>query len=79
MVQGIVIPVDTDERLREIDTSQPDAIANAVGGLMEAVDLHDLGVTLYVNEFGCCSIYRSTAAPHSSGGTTSHGFDGVPC
>lgn len=52
MVQGIIIPVDTDEPLRGIDTAQPDAIANAVGGLMEAVDLYDLGVTVYVNESG---------------------------
>jgi hypothetical protein len=52
MVQGIVIPVDTDEPLREIDTSQSDAIASTVGGLMEAVDLYDLGVTIYVNESG---------------------------
>lgn len=52
MVQGIVIPADTDEPLREIDTAQPDAVARAVGGLMEAVDLYDLGVTVYVNEAG---------------------------
>lgn len=52
MVQGIVIPVDTDEPLGEIDTAQPDAIARAVGGLMEAVDLYEIGVTVYVNESG---------------------------
>lgn len=52
MVQGIVVPVDTNEPLREIDTAQPDAIARAVGGLVEAVDLYDLGVTVCVNEAG---------------------------
>ena len=52
MVQGIVIPVDIDKPLREINTAQPDAIARAVGGLMEAVDLYDLGITVYVNESG---------------------------
>lgn len=52
MVSAIVIPADSDEPLREIDTSQPDAITKAVGGFMEAVDLFDLGITIYVNESG---------------------------
>ncbi|MDF1478794.1 DUF3846 domain-containing protein [Leifsonia sp. H3M29-4] len=52
MVTGIVIPADANEPVREIDTAVPDAIATAVGGLMEAVDLHGLRVTVYVNESG---------------------------
>ncbi|GAB2513197.1 DUF3846 domain-containing protein [Paramicrobacterium agarici] len=52
MVQGIAIPADPDEPLREFDTAAPDAIATAVGGLMEAVDLFDLGITIFVNESG---------------------------
>ncbi|PPG44391.1 DUF3846 domain-containing protein [Rathayibacter sp. AY2B5] len=52
MVTGIVIPAEVGEPLRELDTSVPNAIAETVGGLMEAVDLYDLGVTVYVNESG---------------------------
>ena len=52
MVTGIVISSAIDEPVREFDTAAPDAIATAVGGLMEAVDLLDLGITIYVNEEG---------------------------
>lgn len=52
MVTGIVIPAESGESLRELDTSVPHAIATTVGGLMEAVDLFVLGVTVYVNEEG---------------------------
>lgn len=52
MVRAIVVPADPDEPLRELDTSVADAIGTAVGGYMEAVDLFDLGITIYVNESG---------------------------
>ena len=52
MVRAIVVPADPDEPLRELDTSVPDAVGTAVGGFMEAVDLFDLGITIYVNESG---------------------------
>lgn len=52
MVTAIVIPADGEEPLREIDTSEPDAVGIAVGGFMEAVDIVDLGITVYVNESG---------------------------
>ncbi|MFD6699403.1 DUF3846 domain-containing protein [Microbacterium sp. NPDC060117] len=52
MVRGLVIPADDEQPLREIDVSVPDAVAQAVGGLMEAVDLIDFGATVYVNESG---------------------------
>ncbi|KJL24873.1 hypothetical protein RL72_01596 [Microbacterium azadirachtae] len=52
MVHGIVIPADGESPLRRIDTTQPDAIGTAVGGFMEAVDIVDLGITVYVNESG---------------------------
>ncbi|WP_229730368.1 DUF3846 domain-containing protein [Microbacterium sorbitolivorans] len=37
---------------RRFDASQPDAVRQAVGGLMEAIDLPKLGITMYVNESG---------------------------
>lgn len=52
MVQGIVIPADAEQPLRLIDTTESDAIALAVDGFMEAVDIHALGITVYVNESG---------------------------
>lgn len=52
MVTGIVIPAESGEPLRALDTSVSGAVAKAVGGLMEAVDLFDLGVTVYINEAG---------------------------
>lgn len=52
MVTGIVIPAGNDEPLRELDTTNQDAIWVAVDGLIDAVDLPDLGVSIYVNEAG---------------------------
>lgn len=52
MMRAIVVPADPDEPLRELDTAVPDAVGTAVGGFMEAVDLFDLGITIYVNESG---------------------------
>ncbi len=52
MVRAIVIPADGEEPPREIETSDPAAIAKAVDGFMEAVDIYELGVTVYVNESG---------------------------
>jgi hypothetical protein len=52
MVTGFVIPADSEQPLRQIDVSIPDAVAQAVDGFMEAVDLPAFGATLYVNEEG---------------------------
>ncbi|KZE43301.1 DUF3846 domain-containing protein [Microbacterium sp. T32] len=52
MVQGIIIPADNTAPLR---ASALDSLADyqrAVGGWFEAVDIPDLGVTMYVNEEG---------------------------
>lgn len=52
MVRGLVIPAEAADPIREIDVSVPDAVAQAVDGLMEAVDLLNFGATIYVNEEG---------------------------
>lgn len=52
MVQGIIIPADNTAPLR---TATLDSLADyqrAVGGWIEAVDIPDLGITMYVNEEG---------------------------
>lgn len=52
MVQGIIIPADDTAPLR---TGIFDSLADyqrAVGGWIEAVDIPELGVTMYVNEEG---------------------------
>lgn len=52
MVQGIIIPADNTAPLM---TARLDSLADyqrAVGGWIEAVDIPDLSVTMYVNEEG---------------------------
>lgn len=52
MVTGIVIPADADQPLEQRDFVGLDDYREAVGGWIEAIDLHDLGITIYVNEDG---------------------------
>lgn len=52
MVTGIVIPADADQRPEQREFAGLDDYRAAVDGWIEAVDLHDLGVTIYVNEEG---------------------------
>lgn len=52
MVKGIYIPVDETESLEQREFATLDDYEAAVGGWIEAVDVPDLGVTVYVNEAG---------------------------
>ncbi|NYF28101.1 DUF3846 domain-containing protein [Microbacterium sp. JAI119] len=52
MVQGIVIPADAESPLELRNFAQLEDYQVAVGGWIEAVDLLDFGVTIYVNEEG---------------------------
>lgn len=52
MVQGIVIPADAESPLELRNFAQLEDYQAAVGGWIEAVDLLDFGVTIYVNEEG---------------------------
>lgn len=52
MVQGIVIPADAESPLEQRDFARLEDYQAAVGGWIEAVDLLDFGVTIYVNEEG---------------------------
>ena len=52
MVQGIVIPADAEKPLELREFARLKDYQAAVGGWIEAVDLHDLGATVYVNEEG---------------------------
>ncbi|MCB8045015.1 DUF3846 domain-containing protein [Microbacterium oxydans] len=52
MVQGIVIPADAESPLWRRDFARLEDYQAAVGGWIEAVDLLDFGVTIYVNEEG---------------------------
>lgn len=52
MVRGIVIPAAADEAIDEREFAKLEDYQAAVGGWIEAVDLPDLGVTIYVNEEG---------------------------
>lgn len=52
MIRGIVIPASMEVPPQRFDASLSDAIGEAVGGLMEAVDLPKLGITMYVNDSG---------------------------
>lgn len=52
MVRGIYIPADDWEELVVRDFSGVDDYARSVDGYVEAVDVPDLGVTIYVNEEG---------------------------
>jgi hypothetical protein len=52
MVQGIIIPADNTAPLRTATLGSLEDYQRAVGGWFEAVDIPDLGVTMYVNEEG---------------------------
>lgn len=52
MVQGIIIPADNTTPLRTATLDSLEDYQRAVGGWFEAVDIADLGVTMYVNDEG---------------------------
>lgn len=52
MVHGIIIPADNTAPLRTATLDSFQDFQRAVGGWFEAVDIPDLGVTMYVNEEG---------------------------
>ena len=52
MVQGIIIPADNTAPLTTRTLDSLEDYPRAVGGWFEAVDIPDLGVTMYVNEEG---------------------------
>lgn len=52
MVTGIVIPADADQPIELRDFAGLDDYRAAVDGWIEAIDLLDLGITIYVNEEG---------------------------
>lgn len=52
MVQVIVIAADAESPLEQRDFARLEDYQAAVGGWIEAVDLLDFGVTIYVNEEG---------------------------
>ncbi|KZE42051.1 DUF3846 domain-containing protein [Microbacterium sp. T32] len=52
MVQGIIIPADNTAPLRTSMLDSLEDCQRAVGGWIEAVDIPDLGVTMYVNDEG---------------------------
>lgn len=52
MVSGIVIPADADQPIELRNFTGLDDYRAAVDGWIEAIDLLDLGVTIYVNEEG---------------------------
>ncbi|OZD38961.1 hypothetical protein CH252_30820 [Rhodococcus sp. 06-1477-1B] len=52
MVQGIIIPADNTAPLTTDTLNSLEDAQRAVGGWIEAVDIPELGVTIYVNEEG---------------------------
>jgi hypothetical protein len=52
MVQSITIPADNTTTLRISTLDSLEGYRRTVGGRIEAVDIPDLGVTMYVNEEG---------------------------
>ena len=52
MVRGIIIPADNTAPLRTAALDSLEDYQRAVGGWVEAIDIPDLGVTMYVNEEG---------------------------
>nr|WP_278102317.1 DUF3846 domain-containing protein [Microbacterium proteolyticum] len=52
MVQGIIIPADNTAPLKTATLDSLQDFQRAVGGWIEAVDIPDLGVTMYVNDEG---------------------------
>lgn len=52
MVTGIVIPAKDVRLIEQREFTGLDDYRAAVDGWLEAIDIHDLGVTIYVNEEG---------------------------
>lgn len=52
MVRGVYLPAEAGRALEEREFNTLEDYQSAVGGWIEAVDLHTLGVTTYVNEEG---------------------------
>ena len=52
MVRGIIIPADNTAPLGTATLDSLEDYQRAVGGWIEAVDIPDLGITMYVNEEG---------------------------
>src|SRR3546814_16766601 len=52
MVKGLLIPADGKQPIEQQEYESLEDYQRAVGGWIEAVDIHELLVTLYVNETG---------------------------
>lgn len=52
MVTGLVIPADAEQPLEQRAFARLEDYQAAVDGWLEAIDIHKLGVTIYVNEEG---------------------------
>lgn len=52
MVKGVYVRVDENEPLERCEFAMLDAYQAAVDGWIEAVDVPNLGITIYVNEEG---------------------------
>ncbi|WP_188744598.1 DUF3846 domain-containing protein [Agromyces bauzanensis] len=51
-MRALRIPVDADEPIREVQVDKLEDYQAIVGGWVEAVDIHSLGITIYVAEEG---------------------------
>ncbi|WP_298868462.1 DUF3846 domain-containing protein [uncultured Microbacterium sp.] len=61
MVTGIVIPTAGDQPLELREFAKLEDYQSAVGGWIEALDLPDIGITVYVNDEG-----RIRKLPHNA-------------
>lgn len=61
MVTGIVIPAAADQPLELREFAKLEDYQSAVGGLIEVLDLPDIGTTVYVNDEG-----RVRKLPHNA-------------
>lgn len=52
MVKGVYVPTDESEPPEQREFASLEDYQQGVGGWIEAVDVHDLGITVYVNEEG---------------------------
>lgn len=52
MVTAVFIPADTDLDMEVREVEQVEDLQSAVGGWFEPIDVHFLGLTIYVNEEG---------------------------
>lgn len=52
MVRGLRIPVEADQPISVVEVDKLEDYQAIIGGWIEAVDIHDLGVTVYVAEEG---------------------------